>query len=56
MRLGRQLNLEGRLNHHESEKNTIKFDRLPRKKTRPIWWLIAMLFVVFYLLYFLKNL
>lgn len=56
MRRRRQLDLEGRLNRHESKDNKIKFDRLPRKKTKPIWWLAAMFFVLLYLLYFLKNL
>jgi len=52
----RKLDLEGRLYHREADKNKIEFDRLPRKKMKPIWWLIAMFIVVLYLLYFLKNL
>jgi hypothetical protein len=56
MRQRRELDLEGRLNYQDTNKNSIKFDRLPRKKMRPIWWRIGMIFAVLYLLYFLKNL
>jgi len=51
----RKLDLEGRLNRSEANENKIKFDRLPRKKVKPFWWLLAMFLVVLYLLYFLKK-
>jgi hypothetical protein len=52
----RQLDLAGRLNYHETKGNRIKFDRMPRKKMKPLWWRIGMILAVLYLLYFLKNL
>jgi len=51
----RTFDLSDRLGSKDEKKRTIKIERLPRKKTRSIWWLIFMFAVVVYTFIFLKR-
>lgn len=55
----RSLDIEGSLASRRQddggEKRRIKFDRLPRRKVKPIWWLVAVFLIVIYLFFFLKE-
>ncbi len=37
------------------KKRSITFDRLPRKKVRSIWWLVAVFFIVILLYKYLHR-
>ncbi len=46
----RDFDLSYRLHGKKKDAKRIEFDRLPRKKVRPIWWYF-LLFVLVYALY-----
>ena len=48
----RTFDLQARLaKEHGSEKPRIKFDRLPRRKVKPMWWSF-IIFVLIIIVYF----
>jgi len=51
----RTFDLSSRLEPEEKGRRSIKIERLPRKKTRSIWWLIIMFAIVLYTFMFLKR-
>lgn len=51
----RQLDLEARLKERRSDERKIKFDRLPRKGVRPLWWSLFLFVVILFLFLYLQK-
>ncbi len=51
----KEFNLQRRLHPDKKEKYNIKFERLPRRKVRSLWWTIAVFLIVLYLYFYLKK-
>ena len=51
----RVFDLSDRLGSKDKDDRKIKFERLPRKKTKSIWWLIFLFVVILYTFIFLKR-
>ncbi len=51
----RTFNIEERLHPERFKKKRIEFERLPRRKVKPLWWTIAVFLVVLYLYFYLRQ-
>ncbi len=51
----REFNLEARLHPERATKKRIEFERLPRRKVKPLWWTIAVFIAVLYIYFYLKK-
>jgi len=53
LRKHRTFDLQERLGHSIDNKRRIEFDRLPRKKVKPLWWVVMVFLIVLALYYYL---
>ncbi len=51
----KEFNLSERLHPEKGKTRRIKFERLPRRKVRSLWWTIAVFLIVLYLFFYLKR-
>ena len=51
----KEFNLSERLHSKKEKERRIKFERLPRRKVRSLWWTIAVFLIVLYLYFYLKR-
>ncbi len=51
----RAFDISERLHPKPAGQRRIKFERLPRKKLKPVWWLVILFLAVLYALLFLKR-
>jgi hypothetical protein len=42
----KSFNLQARLDKRRDGKRNIEFDRLPRKKVKPLWWSVLLFIIV----------
>lgn len=51
----RTFDLGARLGHEQEKEKRIKFDRLPRKKVRSIWYYLFIFILSFVMYYYLTR-
>ncbi|NOX89229.1 MAG: hypothetical protein GXO77_09385 [Calditrichaeota bacterium] len=51
----REFDLESRLHPERLKKKRIEFERLPRRRVKPLWWTLIVFAIVLYLYFLLKK-